>query len=86
MQRSKFDATDSFDKKFGPPPASLVGRDAHDARALAMQFVVVFLIAYVVRPSVVHVPSTNTPSLPLCTIVGMLSVLATLAVHRSFRA
>lgn len=72
----------NFDAKFGPEPVHVLD----EARILGVQFLVVFVLAYAIEPSFLNAPKTTTTSAFLSLVFSALSVVATVVVHRSFRA
>ena len=70
----------NFDEKFGPRPVHVMD----ELRVLAVQFLVVMMISYAIEPSFLHTPRTSSTSVALATLFSLLTVVATIAVHRSF--
>ena len=70
----------NFDAKFGPRPVHV----ADELRILGAQFLVVVVLAYAVGPSFLQAPNTESASVALVTLFALMTVAATVAVHRSF--
>ena len=70
----------NFDAKFGPRPVHIMD----ELRVLGVQFMVVIVIAYAIEPSFLHAPKTSSISIPLAILFSLITVIATVVVHRSF--
>jgi len=70
----------NFDEKFGPRPVHV----SDEARVLATQGAVVFVMAMAIQPSFLYRPNTSDVSPTLSLLFALLVVVATIATHRSF--
>ena len=68
----------NFDAKFGPRPV------CESTGVLVGQFVIVLITAIMAHPPFLNEPGTTRSSPALLTLFSLMSVLASVALHRSF--